>query len=128
MSRDDFWAYVFVAVAIAVLTCGWLLTWWLWNNKRKQLGAWIMRTFLQKNTARTCVFSYVGIVLLSLFFAPWLSPASTYSEAQIHWAPIFYPPNVHGRTPHLMFEQILLVWGALGMLTAAIVWVTRRQN
>ena len=80
------------------------------------------------NIAKTCAFYYIALVLLSLVFAPWWSPAGPYSEGQIHWAPIFYPPNVPGRTPHLMFEQILLVWGALGMLTAAIVWVTRRQN
>ena len=29
---------------------------------------------------------------------------------------------------HTFLWLYLLVWGALGMLTAAIVWVTRRQN
>lgn len=83
---------------------------------------------MKGNVASALVIAYALFVVGSLFCAPWALTYSSPASLKIYWAPIFYPPTTYGRVPRLMFEEILLVWGALGILTAAVVWVLSKHK
>jgi hypothetical protein len=75
--------------------------------------------WMRGNIANVAVFAYALFVVGSLFCVPW----SYLASGKIYWSPIFDPPTTYGKGARVMFDEILLVWGAFGVLTAAIVWV-----
>lgn len=109
----------------------------------------ILKTVTPERVARWCVLGYALFVIVSLFLAPWRGWTDYERESGrvnpphqvVRFAPIFNAPQgLYGTDPRrgrdhakqtppkLLFQEIVLTWAALGVLTISAVWLGRQAS
>lgn len=98
----------------------------------KLLRVIFLRSF-QRDVGSKLVIVYALFVVGSLFFAPWEGWQTPYDKKWenpriTRYGPIFSPPESLRVSPRLKSEEIILVWGALGIAAFAGVYLSKGRK